>query len=133
MQRQWSVCEASCCLVTVSPRQHPCVCLCVMVTAVGVCAMSAATVSKNGCSCGSWTGSPDPAHPSPWLRSSSASPPPPTSFRMMDEDGSRRLVGCSSAGGGGEPGEADDEEGAQNELEFVQLLSREDFPTRQSL
>lgn len=37
MQCQWSVCEASCCLVTVLLRQHQCVFVCVMPTVVCVC------------------------------------------------------------------------------------------------
>lgn len=38
MQCQWSVCEASCCLVTVLLRQHQCVFTCVILTVEGVCA-----------------------------------------------------------------------------------------------
>lgn len=57
MQCQWSACEASCCLVTVLPRQHQCVFVCDMPTVVCVCvggclqrsptaAMSAASINN---------------------------------------------------------------------------------------
>lgn len=88
MQCQWSVCEASCCLVTALLRQHQCVFTCVILTDGGgrlhhpptAAAMSAATVNKKR------------SHPGLF----SQLPP-----RRCDTICSRRCIPWGGGGGGG--------------------------------